>query len=150
MTLPTWWLVLSAVFFVMNILLFGALIFACLKLVQVVQGVQPQVKDLSDKVHALIDKVDALAASVRENVESVGARTKGIVGSVELIAQSASRQFERFSPFIVGATTAMRLIKALNEMRHGRSAAEATNKKTLEQRPAKVDKPKRKKRFGIL
>jgi uncharacterized protein YoxC len=141
--IPTWWLVLSGVFFFMNILFFVAMTFAMLALARMVKNIQPQISGLSTKVHGLIDtvenvakRVEEVAASVRQTVEGVGGRAQGVIGSAEVVAHSASKQFEKFSPFVVGALTAMRLVKALNEMRHGRSAAQATKKKTLERRPA--------------
>jgi hypothetical protein len=140
--IPSWWLAVSAIFFIVNILLFCGWLFAIFKLVQFMKEVTPKINEISGKVGALVvkveqvaERVEEVATSVKETVDGVGGRAKGVVGSVELVAQSASRQFERFSPFIVGAMTAMRLIKSLNEMRHGRSAASATKKKNLKDKP---------------
>ncbi len=163
--IPTWWLylwlILSGVFFLLNIVFFGAMAFALFKLASVVSALAPKVTEMSAKVDSLIHKVEAvatrleeLATSVKDNVDNVGAKASGVIGSVELIAQSVSKQFERFSPFLVGAMTAMRLIKSLNEMKKGRSAIEATKGKTLEKKratPAGKRAPQpAKKRFGLF
>lgn len=149
--IPNWWLIVSALFFVANLVFFIVLAYLGVTLVRVLKETKPKVDEISTKVSALVTKVEQVAVrveevanSVKETVDNVGGRAKGVVGSAELVAQSASRQFERFSPFVVGAMTAMRLVKALNEMRHGRSAASATKKGTLKKKPAS------KKSSGIL
>lgn len=148
--IPSWWLIVSGIFFVLNALLFLALSYVAFMVVKFLKDVQPKVNEISGKVTGLVAKIEQVAVrveevaeSVKNTIDGVGSRATGVVGSVELVAQSASRQFERFSPFIVGATTAMRLVKALNEMRAGRSAASATKKGILKNKPAA-------KRGGLL
>lgn len=152
--IPTWWLVVSAVFFAINILFFLALSFAMLKLASVIKELQPKIGELSTRVEGLVQKVEQVAerveevaTHVKETVSDVGAKTSGILGSIEGIAHAASKQFERFSPFAVGAMTAMRLVKSLNEMKHGKSVAEATKRKTLAKKPAPAPA---KKKFWLF
>lgn len=141
--IPGWVVIAAGVFFILNALLFIALGYVAFMVVKFLKEAQPKIGELSSKVSALVAKVEQVAVrveevaeSVKNTIDGVGSRATGVVGSAELIAQSASRQFERFSPFIVGATTAMRLVKALNEMRAGRSAASATKKGVLKNKPA--------------
>ncbi len=146
--IPTWVVIAAGLFFVVNILFYVALIAVLILVVKpAMQQMSAKVSELTAKVDKVAVRVEELATNVRETLESVSLKASSILGSVELIAQSASKQFERFSPFIVGAMTAMRLVKSLNEMRHGRSALEATKKKTLEKKPAT---PAKKKLFGIF
>jgi len=154
--IPTWWLVVSAAFFVVNLLMFAALGYAVIKLVAFMKEVQPQITGLSTKVHSLIDtvegvakRVEEVALSVKDTVDGVGGKAKGVVGSAEIVMHSASKQFEKFSPFLVGTLTAIRLIKGLNEMRHGRPATKATSRKSIEKKPAKPLKRK-KGLFGLF
>ena len=154
--LPTWWLVLSAIFFVTTIVALGAVAYLSLTVVKLVRDVRPKVDEIGKKVGVLSEKVEGIAANVQDLTESVkgtvtnvGARASHVAGSVELVANSASRQFERFAPFITGALTAIRLAKALNEMRAGRSPVAATTNQALEKRPA-TPVPSRKKFLGLL
>ncbi|RYG22622.1 hypothetical protein EON82_16550 [bacterium] len=135
-TIPTWWLILSAIFFVANIFLYIALGLAALKLASVVKDLSPRIVAIEKQIQELVKKVSELATNLNHTVSSVGGRAKGVVGSAEGIAQSASRQFERFSPFVVGALTAIRLVKALNESKKGRSLAKATSRKGIAKKPA--------------
>ena len=139
---------LAGIFFFVNILFYIAVIYALLFVVKpAMHRMSMKLSELTAKVDKVANRVEELATSVKDTLESVSMKANGILGSVELIAQAASKQFERFSPFIVGAMTAMRLVKSLNEMRHGKTAIEATKKKTLEKKPAS---PPKKKLFGIF
>lgn len=125
--IPQWWFALSAIFFVVNIILFIAVIAAVWKLVQFFEAIQPKVQEISTQVNTLIvkvdrvaDRVEEVAVSVRDTVEGVGGRAKGVASSVEIIAHSASRQFEKISPLVVGAMTAFRIIKGIRDLRSHR------------------------------
>lgn len=142
--IPTWWLILSGAFFAFNLLFLAALTFLALRMAGFMQELKPKVDELNTKVNALIvqvqdvtKKVEAVANQVSESVNEVSGRAKGVVGSAELVAQSASRQFEKFSPFVVGAVTAMRLVRALNDIRGGRNAKEATRGRNFNRKPKK-------------
>lgn len=151
---PTWWLAISAIFFIINTLFFVALIVVVIKLMPVLQQMTQKIGDLTTKVEKVAEKVEEVATHLGEvaghlgeTVGNVGQKATGILGSIELITQSASRQFERFSPLLVGAMTTMRLVKALNEMKSGKPTLEATKGKTLTKKAASSG---RKKLFGIL
>ena len=155
--IPVWVSWAAGIFFVVNILFYVALIVAVLRISSLLRDLRPKIDELSGRVHSLADRIEGVAQrveevaeSVRDTISGVGGKAKGVVGSVELIAQSASRQFERFSPFVVGALTAIRLVKALNEMRKGRPLKDATKKGVVERTPARkrstllLDKLRRK------
>jgi hypothetical protein len=148
---PMWWLVLSAVFFVLNSILIFALIYLIVELVKFLRGVQPKLVSLTEKVEAIGSRVEELATSVRTTSENLGGRAKSIAGSVDLVAHSASKQFERFSPLIIGVLTALRLMKAVQEYRRGKTVAAATTqaatepKETVEEQK-KVDRKLEKRR----
>jgi len=121
--IPTWWLVLSAVFFGLNILLLIGWIVALTKIVGVVKALQPKISDLTTKVEGIAEKVNDLTTHTRETVENVGGRAKSVVGSVEKIAHTASVQFEKFSPLLVGGLTAIKLLTALRDYKKGNVSA---------------------------
>lgn len=132
--LPMWWLIISAVFFVINIFFFIGMIFAGMTLLRMIKEMQPKVTALTERVDSIGKHVEELAISARTTVEGVGGRAKSVVTSVDSIAHMASAQFERFSPLFVGALTAIRLVKALGEVRKGAGVGKATSKKALEPR----------------
>jgi phage-related protein len=142
--MPTVWLWVSGIFFVLQSIFVIALTIAVFKLIQAIQQITPKVQAISDKVHDIGDKVEDLTANVKTTLEVVGGRAKSVAGSADLIAHTASRTFEKFSPVVIGILSALRILKALQEFRGGKSPAEATKAKTLEKgaprEAAKVDK----------
>ena len=134
--MPTWWLVISAFAYVCLALVCISLIVAAVFVVKFLQQVAPKVVAIEGQVQELVKKVQELTTNIGETVNGIGGRAKGVVGSAEGIAQSASRQFERYSPFVIGALTAIRLVKALNESKKGKSLAKATTRKGIAKKPA--------------
>jgi predicted PurR-regulated permease PerM len=132
MTAENWFYILGIVFFVVNTLFFIVMAFVMFKLVQVAQNIQPKVEQLTNRVESIGQQVEELSENVKTTVSQLGGRAQSVATSVDNIAHVASRQFEKFSPFIVGAMTAIRLVKALNEVRQGRSIAKATTQKNLD------------------
>jgi hypothetical protein len=130
--IPSWWLIVSAIFFVVNIVFFIGLTFALFKIVQVMQTFGPKVNAIAQRVDQIGHKVEELTTSVKETAESLGGRAKSVAGSVDLIAHTASKQFEKFSPLIVGVLTTLKLLKAVQEYRRGHDVAEATTKAATE------------------
>lgn len=129
--IPTWWLILSGLFFFMNLVLFAALAFAAVKLVGILKQLTPKIVAIEGQVSDIAKKVQELTASIKETVDNVGGKAKGVVGGAEGVVQSASRQFERYSPFVIGSLTAIRLVSALSQARNGRSLKKATSRKGL-------------------
>lgn len=129
--MPGWWLAISAIAYVSLTLVCISLVVAVFFFIRFLKEVMPKINAIESQVQDVVKKVQELTVHVREVVDNVGGSAKGVVGSAESVAQSASRQFERFSPFVVGALTAIRLVKALKEAREGRSLAKATSKKGI-------------------
>ena len=137
-TIPSWWLFLSGLFFFTNACLFVGLIFALQRIAKVAEDTKPMIDELSTKMNALVTtvdgvahKVDLLADSAKLTLESVDSKTKSVMGSAELIASSASKSFERFSPYIMGAMTAFRVIKAVADLR---GPKKSSNDKSIRRR----------------
>jgi hypothetical protein len=125
--IPTWWLVLSGVFFFLNAVLFVALAYAATQLVKFLKDVSPRVaalekstQELIVKVQGVAEKVDEVATSVKQTVENVGGRARGVVGSAEIVASVATKQFEKYSPIVTGVLTAVKVIRAVRGLKVAR------------------------------
>jgi len=134
--IPTWWLVLSGVFFVCNGVLFIVGTIALIYLIRVLKVASPRlaaieksIQELVVKISAVTEKVEQVATSLRETVENVGGRAKGVAGSAELVAATASRQFEKASPIVTGVLTALKIMQAVQGFRASRSAKKESSKK---------------------
>lgn len=151
--IPSIWLWLSGLFFFFGTVFFAVLSYVLLQMKKQMDEMRPKVDDLSHKlsetitqVQEVAKRVDEVAKVVAKNTEEVSNRAKGVMGSAELIAQSASRQFEKFSPLIVGAMTAARLLNIVRDVRGGGQPT-ATPTGNVKSSPKPV---KRKGVMGLL
>jgi len=122
--IPTLWLWVSGIFFLIGILVFGATIVVLFKIVKMAEELKPKVDSLTVKVEGLIVKLDKVAdnvdetmISVKHSVEGVGGQAQGIMGSVETFTKAASSKFEGISPIISGAMAAYKIFLAVKASR---------------------------------
>jgi uncharacterized protein YoxC len=143
MEIPLWWLIVSGLFFVVHFLFYLVLIWVVVtKIKPAIDGVNAKVEELSTKVQEIGTKVDELTTNVKDRVDDVGSKASSILASIEHIAQTVSKQTERFAPMLVGTMTSIKAIKALWDIKHGSSPAEATTNRSIRRK-----KPEKRKRF---
>jgi len=136
--IPTWWLAVSGAFYFFGTLFMIVLIFVSLQLVKMTKELKPKIDSISARVDAIGKNVEELTEHVKSTAETVGGRAKNVSASVESIAQLAAGTFERFSPYVVGAMTAMKLVSGFMQMRRTMAPARALD----EPKPAKRGKGK--------
>ena len=133
--IPTWWLIVSALFFLLGTVAMVASVVLLLKLYQVVSEIQPQIKATAERVEQVSKKVDELAESVKETVDDVGGRARGIVGTVEGMVSKLT-----YAPWMANVFTALKVLRALQEMWNAQQRAQKGPKALP--RPAPHAKPK--------
>lgn len=116
-TIPTWWLVLSGIFFALNIVLFAVVGVLAIKLVEMQKEMKPKLAELTTKVNSIAENVDQITKHLNDTLTNVGGHAKSVAGSADHIASLASSTFERFSPLVVGVMTALRLFGAIRDFR---------------------------------
>jgi hypothetical protein len=134
----TVWFWLSSIFFLLGICVLVGIGIAGLRILKIITELKPKIDTLESnvqglviKLHGVADRVEELTASVKATVDNVGGHARGVAGSAELVARVAGNQFERFSPWLVGTVTAMRLIGEWRSSRaqRRREETEGTPKK---------------------
>jgi|SRR5579862_2694960 len=135
--IPSWVVVSAGIFFLVQILSALCTIFLIFKVVQTMQELAPKVEAISVKVKEIGDKVEDLTDSVKSTADTVGARAKSISGSADSIAQTAATSFERYSPYVVGILSALRILRAVQEFRAGTQRAGAKGHVETRKRVAK-------------
>lgn len=137
-TLPSWWLILSGLFFALNTVLFGVLIFVGIRLSKAIQEVTPKVNDLTVKVNGLVTQVHAVAVRVEEvaktvndTVSDVGGKASRIAGTAEGFTQTATRNFERITPLVMGAFKVFKFVRGIQEARSHRKDRRQPRKRGL-------------------
>ncbi len=123
--IPSWWLIVSGIFFAFGTLFLIVLIFVSLQLKKMVEELKPKIESISTRVDAIGKNVEELTSHVKTTAESVGGKAKSVASSVESIAQLASGTFEKFSPYVVGALTVMKLFSGFMQVRRSMAPAKA-------------------------
>lgn len=134
---PEWWLVASALFFVVNIVVWVILGITVLKLWKVIEETKPKVdelavrgKEVAQRVEQVANKVDHLADTLQSTVDHLGGRARGVVGSAELVAGAATQSIDKITPVIAAVVTGFKILRAVQEFR-GRKAKQSKNKGSL-------------------
>jgi uncharacterized protein YoxC len=90
--IPSYWFVMSAIFYGFGILMFLALIFLAFKMVQFLNNIQPSIANIATKVEGVTQTVESLSHKVEgitTKVEGIADTVKGIADSAKGVADSA-------------------------------------------------------------
>ncbi len=113
MPMPSWWLFVSTVFLVVATVAFAALIFLLIRLMRVVDDLQPRIRKLTERVDGMAEKLEGAASSAKAAVDSVGAGTRQIVGSVEGAVTGSSARLDKLTAVLVTVLTVLRMYREL-------------------------------------
>jgi len=125
--IPSWWLVVSALFFLVNIAALVGQMALGYRALQTLQEMKPKVEELSvkanktmDDVQRLTARMDSLATSLKGTADIVGVRARKVSDSVENLSGEATTQFSRLAPMIGTAMTILKVVQAYREFRSAR------------------------------
>ncbi|MFZ4509286.1 MAG: hypothetical protein ACOYON_16480 [Fimbriimonas sp.] len=120
--LPTWWLVLSGAFFVLNIVYLGVLTFILLQVQKQMAETKPKIDALAVRVESIATNVDDMTKTLNQTVKTVGARAQSISGGVELASAALGNQVTRLAPVISTVMTVLKFVQAYREFRQPKQA----------------------------
>jgi len=130
--IPSLWLWVSGLFFLLGIIFFAATSVVLFKLLKMSEDLKPRVESLTQRVETLMIKIDRVSdhvdeamVSVKHSVDGVGGKAQGIMGSVESMAKGASSKFEGITPILAGAMALYRLYMTVKAVRAQNQASEA-------------------------
>jgi len=122
--IPSLWLWISGIFFLLGIGVLGVSVFVMLKVLKIAEEMKPKIDSVVTKVEALTVKIDALAdkadttlTSVKQSVDGVGGRANGIMGALETITLTVATKIEGLAPIVAGAMAAYRLFTSVKSHR---------------------------------
>ena len=100
MQIPSWWLYVSGLFFLINAIFFCVLIFAMIKLLEVAKELKPKIDRISNRVDSISEKVDSIATDVQTRVKVIGDTSNKFASSAELLNSIANQGVTKYAPFI--------------------------------------------------
>ena len=110
-------LVLAAIYFIANTVLFIIVAVAAMKAAKALKDLQPRLEALTLKVEKASEDVSRLSKTVQSTVDLVGVRALGAVESAQGIASLASKGVGKYSPLIAGVLTALKIVSAVRGLR---------------------------------
>jgi predicted PurR-regulated permease PerM len=142
MEIPTWWLVITAIFAVFGTIAILALIVAVLTLVKKLQELQPKVHAMSERVERISDRVERIS----ETIEDISGRAKGtidnvaggataIMRSLTSFSEKAEAGLTKFAPLLVGVKLASSLFQAVKDRKQTKITAKLPAKIEVEAKP---------------
>jgi hypothetical protein len=116
MEIPSIWLWLSGIFFLVNIIFFGVLIFALMKILQLSKELKPKVDRISDRLDSISEKVDSIATDLKQTVRNVGEKTTNVASSAEIISTLGAANFGKYAPILAALGTAVKGAQMLKQL----------------------------------
>ena len=121
--IPIWWLILTGIFAVTNILFFLIVLLLAAKMMKQLQLLMPKLEETVnnlnetiDKVSLVADNVNAITISAKETFDEVGKKTKNVASSAESIAGYAAGQISGIGPVIKYGMIAFKVIQAFRSV----------------------------------
>ena len=115
MSIPGWWLGLSALFFVVSIVAFGAVLVLCMRLIKEISVMSVQINELTQQVKETSVKVNELVVSLHRTVNTVGGNAQSVSNVLESVVSSGAKRFEKYSGLISVLFTGFRLFQAMRQ-----------------------------------
>lgn len=138
MEIPTWWLVITAIFALVGIAAFAALAYAMLTLTRKMNELQPKINAMNDKIERITERVENisrtiedLAGTAKGTVDTVAGGANALISSLTKIGSKVEAGLAKFAPLLVGIKVAQNVFQAFSD---------AKKKKAQEkpQLPAKI------------
>jgi hypothetical protein len=115
------WLWVSGVFFVLGSVAMPAALLLVLRVLKSVNDMEPKVRRISDRLESMSEKLEGMATSAKSSVDSVGASTKALVGSVEGAVVGSAARFEKVLGVLVLGMSILKLVREFQEVRRPRA-----------------------------
>jgi hypothetical protein len=130
--IPTWWLVISALFFLFGTLAMIACMVLLSKLTQLVMELKPKVLETAERVEKVSERVEEVATTVNRVVQDLAPR-------VTTVAHATQGILSRSAPVVTGLLTAIKIIHAARDFLNKRAAHRPTHKSHPAKLPAKTE-----------
>lgn len=125
MEIPAIWLWVSGAFFLFGTLSYMVMVVLLLRLIGVVNELKPKVERITERVEAISGKVDALATTAKDTVESVGGGAKNITKSVEGLVVGTSGKMQQITSILGIVMTGYQLFQQFQSVKASKQPKQA-------------------------
>ncbi|MDR3690442.1 MAG: hypothetical protein P4L46_13760 [Fimbriimonas sp.] len=122
--IPSIWLIVSGLFFLLGIVVFIASLVVLMKILKLAEELKPKVESLSSKVETLMvkidrvsDRVEEVAVSAKSSIDDFRGSSNGIMGTVEHLAKSVATKSDMITPILTGGLAAYKVFMTIRAAR---------------------------------
>jgi ABC-type transporter Mla subunit MlaD len=122
--IPTWWLAISALFFIVNVAVLVILAVIGYRMMQTLQTLKPKLDQITKNVNDLVVtanstavKVDSIASNLKATSETVNTKASSALGAFEQASMVGAPLLGRVVPFVNIALVALRVFRSFREGR---------------------------------
>ena len=109
MEIPAWWLILSGLFFTINLVFFIVLCIALVRMMKVAEELKPKVDSISVKV-------DEMATTLNETVKKVSEKTSSVAADAEMITHVGAENFGKYAPILATIGTVVKVVQIMRQL----------------------------------
>ncbi|MFN3729201.1 MAG: hypothetical protein ACK4XJ_05760 [Fimbriimonadaceae bacterium] len=114
---PDWWLVVSAIFFILGILSFAVLIAVLLRVGAEVKRLSDRVNELANQVKGITEKVDKIVDKISGDVNAISSTIMRVDTAFDRVAGAVLSRLEKVAPAAGIAMMVMNLWKTFKQAR---------------------------------
>jgi phage-related minor tail protein len=116
MEIPAWWLILSGLFFTVNLVFFIVLCVALVRMMKVAEELKPKVDRISNRVDSISVKVDEMATTLNETVKKVSEKTSSVAADAEMITHVGAENFGKYAPILATIGTVVKVVQIMRQL----------------------------------
>ena len=109
--MPTLWLWVSGLFFVLGMAVFVAILIAMMSLRKAVSEAIPAITRSIENLEKATEKLESTVASAQKSVDHVGLKTRSVVDGIEAIAVFSAQRIQAFATILTATSTAFKLLQ---------------------------------------
>jgi hypothetical protein len=113
-TVPTWWLYVSALLFIVTLIATFSLLFFAIRLLGTVTDLVPKITSIGAKFQRISTNVNSLTADVKTVASALAERSAPIALATRDIAATATSSFAKYAPLVALVTGAINILEARN------------------------------------
>ena len=118
MSIPTWWLVVSGLYFATNIVVLALVAFGLVRAQQQMREMQPKLNALLANVDSISKRVDGIAQNVQETSHSVRSTVEGVTGRANAFASKTDSLTTAAGNYLQKAAPLLSVAFALYKIYH--------------------------------
>ena len=108
--MPTVWLWVSGLFFVLGIVVFIAILVAMISLRKALGEAIPAITRSIDRLERVTERLETTVVSAQKSVDHVGLKTRSIVDGIEAIAVVSAQRIQTFATILTATSTVFKLL----------------------------------------